>query len=232
MLAGIDTSQLADQDHARFAFPRSSNMLWAQGDPRRAKELIDDASGVASPALAPMSTLSSRSTGSRWTSRRQRSRFSKRLALEDIPVVGAEVAWALVQISADAGRTTEAVADANAGYDVATRTLDAPHMRFNIADAEISALVLAGQVSDELDVAERTRQQAAHLPGVAQLLGAAVAGRAALGAGDLHSACLQLEQAAEGLSASHAEGWRYRYRIAHATALAMCGFTARRSSRA
>jgi DNA-binding CsgD family transcriptional regulator len=150
---------------------------------------------------------------------------SKNLVLEDIPVVGAEIAWALAQISADAGRATEAVAVADAGYAVATRSLDAPHMRFNIADAEVGALLLAGQISDALDVAERTQQQAAHLPGAAQLLGAAVAGRAALGAGDLHSACLLLEQAAEGLSASHPVGWGYRYRIPHATAMAIRGST-------
>ena len=58
-----------------------------------------------------------------------------------------------------------------------------------------------------------------------QLLGAAVAGRAALGAGDLHNACLLLEQAAEGLSASHPIGWGYRYRVPHVTALAMRGLT-------
>ena len=117
------------------------------------------------------------------------------------------------------------MAAADAGYAVATRTLDAPHMRFNIADAEVSALLLSGQVSDALEVAERTRQQAANLPGAAQLLGAAVAGRAALGAGDLRSASQLLEQAAEGLSASHPIGWGYRYRVPHATALAMRGLT-------
>ena len=122
---------------------------------------------------------------------------SKNLALDDLPaVVGAEIAWALAAISADAGRTTEAVAVADAGYTVATRSFDAPHMRFNIADAHVSALLLAGRIADALDVAERVRQQAADLPGAAQLLGAAVAGRAALGAGRLDSACALLEQAA------------------------------------
>jgi DNA-binding CsgD family transcriptional regulator len=98
-------------------------------------------------------------------------------------------------------------------------------MRFNIADAELSALLLAGQVRDALEVAERTRQQAAHSPGAAELLGAAVAGRAALGAGDLHSACSLLGHAVVGLSASHPLGFGYRYRIPHATALAICGQT-------
>jgi DNA-binding CsgD family transcriptional regulator len=52
-----------------------------------------------------------------------------------------------------------------------------------------------------------------------------VAGRAALGAGDLLNASLLLERAADGLSVSHSIGWGYRYRISHATALAMRGFT-------
>ena len=150
---------------------------------------------------------------------------ARSLGLEDIPVVGAEVAWALAQIWADAGRTSEAVADAAAGYDVAARTLDAPHMRFNIADAEVSALLLAGRVTDALAVASRIRRQADDLPGAAPLLGAAVAGRAVLGAGDLQNASALLEYAAEGLSASYPEGWGYRYRIPLATALAMRGLT-------
>jgi DNA-binding CsgD family transcriptional regulator len=225
VLADIRTSQLTDSDRARFAFLRSSNMLWALGDPARAKDLIDDALRKTPPHAR---TYIDAFLTIYWFATDQPEaavQASKNLALEDIPVVGVEIAWALAQISADAGRTTEAVADADAGYAVATRTLDAPHMRFNIADAEVGALLLSGRVTDALDVAKRTQQQAAHLPGAAQLLGAAVAGRAALGAGDLHSACLLLEQAAEGLSASHPLGWGYRYRIPHATALAIRGST-------
>ena len=119
------------------------------------------------------------------------------------------------------------MAIADAGYTVATRCSDAPHMRFNIADAHVSALLLSGRVAEALEVAERVRQQAADLPGAAQLLGAAVAGRAALGAGRLDTACSLLEQAAGALSASgHAIGWGYRYHVPYTTALAMRGRTA------
>jgi DNA-binding CsgD family transcriptional regulator len=223
VLADVRTTELTDQDRARFAFLRSSNMLWALGDPSRAKELIDDASRIT-PAHAQ--TYINAFLTIYWFAMDQPDvalQVSKSVALDDIPVVGAEIAWVLAQISADAGHTTEAVSAADAGYAVATRSLDAPQMRFNIADAEVSALLLAGRVTDAVDVAERTRQQAADLPGTAQLLGAAIAGRAALGAGDLHNACLLLEQAAAGLSKSHPGGWGYRYRIAHATALAIHG---------
>jgi DNA-binding CsgD family transcriptional regulator len=225
VLAEIHTSELTDGERSRFAFLRSSNMLWALADPARAKELIDEASRIT-PVHAR--TYIDAFLTIYWFAMDQpeaAAQAAKNLALKDIPVVGAEIAWALAQISADAGCTTEAMANADAGYAVATRTLDAPHMRFNIADAEVSALFLSGRVTDALDVADRTRQQAANLPGAAQLLGAAVAGRAELGAGHVRNACLLLEHAAEGLSESHAVGWGYRYRIPHATALAICGLT-------
>ena len=225
VLADIQTSELTDHDRARFAFLRASNMLWALGDPARAKELIDEASRITPPDAR---TYIDAFLTVYWFAIDEPDaavQASKNLALGDIPVVGAEIAWVLAQVYADAGRATEAVAAAEAGYAVATRSLDAPHMRFNIADADVSALLLSGQVEDAIDIAERTRRQAANLPGAAQLLGAAVAGRAALGAGDLKSACLLLEQAVEGLSASHPIGWGYRYRVPHVTALAMRGST-------
>jgi len=225
VFAEIPISQLSEGDRARLAFLRSSNTLWALGDPERAKDLIDEASRITPPQAR---TYIDAFLTVYWFATDQPDEAveaSKNLALEDLPVVGAEIAWALAQISADAGHTAEAVAAADAGHTVATRALDAPHMRFNIADAEVSALLLAGQVTDALEVAERTRQQAAHLPGAAQLLGAAVAGRAALGAGDLHSACSLLGQAVEGLSESHPIGWGYRYNVPRTTALAMRGLT-------
>jgi DNA-binding CsgD family transcriptional regulator len=70
------------------------------------------------------------------------------------------------------------------------------------------------------------RRQAADLPGVAESLGAAVAGRAALGAGRLDTSCALLEEAAAALSASgHAIGWGYRYHVPYTTALAIRGCT-------
>jgi DNA-binding CsgD family transcriptional regulator len=227
VLAEIDGSQLTDVDRARSAFLRASNMLWVLADPARAKRLIDDASRTASPQahryIDAFLTVY-------WFAMDQPEsavHASKGLALEDLPaVVGAEIAWALTAISADGGRAGEAATLADAGYTVAARSFDAPQMRFNIADAHVSALLLSGRIADAVEVAERMRQEAADLPGTAQLLGAAVAGRAALGAGRADTACVLLEQAAMALSdAGHAIGWGYRYRVAHATALAVRGLT-------
>jgi DNA-binding CsgD family transcriptional regulator len=226
VLAGISTEELTDGDRARLVFLRASNMLWALADPARAKQLIDDASHSTPPQargyIDAFLTVY-------WFAMDQpaaATQAAEHLELDHLPaVVGAEIAWVLTVIFADAGRTAEALAFADAGYTAATRSLDAPQMRFNIADAHISALLLAGRIGDAHEVAERVRLQAADLPGAAQLLGAAVAGRAALGAGRLGSACPLLEQAAVALSASHAIGWGYRYQVPRATALAMRGCT-------
>jgi DNA-binding CsgD family transcriptional regulator len=227
VLAEIRASELTDGDRARLAFLRASNMLWVLADPARAKELIDGASRTTSPEAR--SYIDAFLTVY-WFAMDQpglATQVAKDLPLDDLPaVVDAEIAWALAAISADAGRTTEAVAIADAGYTVAPRSFDAPQMGFNIADAHVSALLLSGLVKDAVDVAELVRQQAADLPGAAQMLGAAVAGRAALGAGRLDTACLLLEQAAEALSAAgHAIGWGYRYHVPHSSALAMRGST-------
>jgi DNA-binding CsgD family transcriptional regulator/tetratricopeptide (TPR) repeat protein len=226
VLAQIRTSQLTDGEHARFAFLRASNMLWALGDPAGAKEVIDSASRTTSPQVRSYIDAFRTVYSFAMDQPEAAGQAAKNLALADLPaVVGAEIAWALATIAADAGRTAEAVTIADAGYAVATRCFDAPQMRFNIADSHVSALLLAGRIGDALEVAERVRRQATGLPGAAQLLGAAVAGRAALGAGRLDTACALLEPAAEGLSASHAIGWGYRYCVPHTTALGMRGST-------
>ena len=226
VLAEIDSGALTDGEHARLAFLRASNMLWALGDPSRAKEIIDEASRIKPPQARSYIDAFLTIYWFAMDQPEAATQASRNLALDDLPaVVGAEIAWVLAVIAGDAGRTGEAVAVADAGYTAATRSFDAPHMRFNIADAHISALLLSGRIADALEVAERVRQQAADLPGAAQLLGSAVAGRAALGAGHLDTACVMLERAAEGLSASHAIGWGYRYHIPRTIALAVRGST-------
>ena len=190
MLAEIRTGELTDDDRARLAFLRASNMLWVLGDPARAKKIIDEASRIEFPQARSYIDAFLTVYWFAMDQPEAAMQASKDLALDDLPaVVDAEIAWVLAAIAADAGRTAEAVAVADTGYTGATRSFDAPHMRFNIADAHISALLLSGRVGEAVEVAERMRQQAADLPGAAQLLGAAVAGRAALGAGRLDTAC-------------------------------------------
>ncbi|MHC9293249.1 LuxR C-terminal-related transcriptional regulator [Mycobacterium sp. LTG2003] len=227
VLAGMPAAELTAGDRARSLFLRASNMLWVLADPDRAAAIIDGAADQTSPEARCY--LDAFRTVYRFAMDDPRLAIlaSENLRLNDLPgVVAAEVAWALASISADAGRTTEAVGVADAGYALAARSFDAPQMRFNIADAHVSALLLSGRIPDAADVAEQVRREAADLPGTAHLLGPAVAGRVALGAGRLDAACVSLEHSASALADNgYAIGWGYRYHVARAIALAMRGFT-------
>lgn len=226
VLAGIDTDPLTEAERARLAFLRASNLLWALGDPERAKAVIDDAVSSTDPQARSYIDAFLTVYWFATDVPEKAIAAAESLVLTELPaVVGAEIAWVLTTIHADAGRAADAVAAAEAGYAAAARSFDAPHMRFNIADSHASALLLAGRIQDALEVAERVRHQAADMPGAAQLLGAAVVGRADLGAGRLDSADTLLGQAVVGLSATHASGWGYRYGISRITALAMRGST-------
>lgn len=221
-LAELTTQQWDDRDRARFTYLRATNLLWALSRPDEAKALVDAVS------VGP--------DGRSWidaflvvywfaTDRPAEAlEAAKAITLPDLPgVVGAETAFALTAVTADAGRTSDALKTAETGYAAAMRGHDAPHMRFNIADAELGALLLAGRLADAEPLADRVRAQAAELPGAAHALGDAIAGRAALGTGRLHDACRLLGQAAVAFATHHSTGWGYRYNVVRATALAMHG---------
>lgn len=226
VLTGIGVDELSAGDRMRLAFLRASNMLWALADPASAKAIADAAAGTAPSAgdnyLDAFLTVYWFATDHPVDA----LQAAEHLDPDGLPAVaGAEVAWALSVIAGDAGRVTDAAALAEMGYAVAARSLDAPHMRFNIADAHVGALLLAGRSAEAVDVAARVRAEAAEMPGAAGLLGAAVAGRAALGAARLDTAVTLLEQAVEGLSITHAVGWGHRYQIPLVAALALRGHT-------
>ena len=100
-------------------------------------------------------------------------------------------------------------------------------MRFLIVDAHVGALLLSGRVGAAVDVAERFLEQARDLPGVAPLLGAAIAGRAALGAGRLATAESLLSPVAEALfAAGDSNGSAYRYQLPRTIVVALQGSAA------
>ncbi|HET7665599.1 MAG TPA: LuxR C-terminal-related transcriptional regulator [Mycobacterium sp.] len=225
VLAELANAELSGDDRGRLAYRRALNMLWALGDAARAKAIIDDAASGTSPRVWIDAFLTVY-----WFALdqpQQAMKSSKNLVLEDLSdVAGAETAWVLAAMLADAGQTAEAVNVVNTGYAVASRFFDSPQMRFNIADAHVSALLLAGQIAEALEAAQRVREQAAEMSGAAQLVGTAIAGHAALFAGRLDEACALLGNAAPALSASgNAMGWGYRYHVTYATALAIRGAT-------
>ncbi|WP_319456211.1 MULTISPECIES: LuxR C-terminal-related transcriptional regulator [unclassified Mycobacterium] len=227
-LASIPTTDFTSADHARLAFMRAATKLLRLADPAGAKKLIDDAS-QAIPSGDDRSCIDAFLTVY-WAAMGRpeaATDSSNDLVLEELPDFVAEVtARAVVYASGDAGRTSEAVAAAFAGYGIAQRSFDAPHLRFSIADGHIGALLQSGRVREACDVANLVQQQAAEFADSAQSYGAAALGRTSLGAGQLDTACSLLGSAVASLSASgETFGWRYRFQLPYTIALAMRGLT-------
>lgn len=225
VLAGLSTTDLPDTERARFAHLRASNLLWALRRPADAKSHVDE-------VYAELNA-----DGRQWLDAfltvywfamdqpQEAERCAKLLSLHNLPeFVGSEAAWALATVAADAGRTADALDLTEIGYRTSAHAFDTPHIRFNLADSELTALVLAGRLADAEKVAEQARLEATDLPGVAHSLGPAIAARAALARGRLDTAAELFDQVAV-VMASHSTGWGFRYSVARATAAAMRGAT-------
>ena len=224
VLVDIPTSELADADRARLAFLQGFNTLFALADPASAKGLIDDASRTT-PAFA-RSCIEAflKVYGAAMGEPEAATEPSNELDLSRLPdMVAARVtSWALTVVRGEAGRTSEAVAAALAGYPVPIRSF------VIIADAHVSALLLSGRVAEAQDVAEIIRGRAGDALSVTQpyvAVIAAVAGRAALGAGRLRDAISLLQDRVVENYPGTANGWGYRCQISRTVALAMSGST-------
>ena len=95
---------MTDGDHARLAFLRASNMLWALGDPARAKEIIDEASRTTPPQARSYIDAFLTVYWFAMDQPEAAMQASENLALDDLPaVVGAEIAWVLAVICRGCG---------------------------------------------------------------------------------------------------------------------------------
>ena len=221
VLAGARES--TDIDRARRAFLQATNRLFTLADPAGAKKLIDDTSHTtprqARTCIDAFLTVYWAAMGNPEAARQS----SKTLALEELPdpVAVRTTAWAITVACGDAGRVTDAVAAAQAGYAVPTRIF------VILPDAHAGALLLAGRIAEAWQVAEQFyqammhvvdfRQQTADLPRM-------VLGRAARGACRLPMACSLLGPVTEALSeGDKANGWWYRCQLPLTIALAMRG---------
>jgi hypothetical protein len=226
LLDSIPVSRFTWADRARLAFMRACIRLGACADPAGAKRLIDEAS-QAFPSGAARSTVDA-ILAVYWAFMGKPEAVresSKNLVLDELPeLVGPFAACAAIFGFGDAGRTSDAVAAADAGYAIVRRAFDAGHLRFAIADTHIRILLQSGGVTEAWGVAERLQEEAAELAGDARPYRDGVIGRAALGIGRLDAACALLDWVVRSFSAAgEAVGWRYRYQILHTIALAMCG---------
>jgi DNA-binding CsgD family transcriptional regulator len=222
VLAG--TRELTDVERARRAFLRATNRLFILADPTGAKRLIEDASHTtplqARACIDAFLTVYWAAMGKPDAARQS----SKTLALQELPdlVAARTTAWAITVACGDAGRVTEAVAAAQAGYCVPTRSFVV------LPDAHVGALLLAGRIAEAWQVAERFYEALMLLIDLKQApdIPSAVLGRAARGACRLPTACSLLGPVADAVSAGDkANGWWYRCQIPLTMALAMRGLT-------
>lgn len=228
VFAGIATNDLSDAERARVAFLRAGNMLWGLQDPVRAKEIIDDASNTTPPGSRGCIDAFLAVYWAAMGNPKAAIKAWANIVLDELPgIVGAEVPWAIGQAAGELGRTAEAAAVAEAGYAITSRFLDAAQMRFSIGDAHVTALLLSGQVEAASEQAQRLCEQAADMPGGVELLSRGVAGRAALAAGRLDTACSLLRPVVDVLFGSGQTGgfypFGYRYKIPLTIALAIRG---------
>lgn len=225
VVAALADTELSPSDHIRLTLLRASNRLFALADPDGAKRFMKESrcqQGTCG-CVDVFETIYSFAMGQPAAA----LEHAEHVVLEDLPaVIGVETAWAIASASAHAGRLSDALAAVEAGYGAATRSFDAPQMRFLVVDAHVSALLLAGHIAQAVDVADRLLEEASDLPGVAPLLGAAIAGRAALGAGRLATADSLLGPVAEAFfAAGESNGSAYRYQLPRAVAVALMGST-------
>lgn len=226
-LNGIPDEELSDASRSRVAFLRATNLLCAMADPAGAKKIVDEASDEAPSHARDCIDAFFVVHGAAMGEPNALEASSTDLALQRLPaVVGAVTSWALTVALGDAGHTTRALAAAETGYAIAASGFDAAQMRFVIADACVGALLLAGRIPEALEASEQLCAHSANLPGAAQLLGSALAGRAAVGAGRLDTACSLLEPAVESIfAAGDTNGFGYQYHLPRTVALAMRGST-------
>lgn len=224
LLVELAGQNLTDNDRATLVFLRATNMFWFV-DPEGAKSFVDEAvhtmpssqRGCIDAFLTQYWAATGRPEAARTA--------SENLELDRLPAIAAAVAAAATTLSrGDAGRTGAAVTAANTGYGLTEKAHDAAQLRFGIADAHVGALVLAGRVDEACAVAQRLRRQAIDLPGpTAQFHSAQVAGRAALGAGRIDTACSVLEPTVEALLAAQEFHVGYLAQLFYGLALAMRG---------
>ncbi len=225
VLASIPAVGLTEQEGAMLAGFRFSNLLWGLADPDGAKTVLDEASRRASSRtrgwVDPLYIMYWASMASPEAA----IRSAANVVLQELPpLMGAAISWALGVAYGDAGDTANALATFDVGYDIVTRNGQGPHLRFLIGDRHLGALLQAGRINEAVSLAEQLRAQAADLPGVADLLGTAIAGRAALGAGRVQEAHALLEPVINVFFAGgDVNGLGYRYQICDILALAMGG---------
>jgi DNA-binding CsgD family transcriptional regulator len=203
---------------------RAVNLLWPQGQPDRAREVVDDALARAAESV----------------SHRLLAFVAVQLAVEARPSEALSVcesidrdeltalpavilAWAQTIALGDVGRPRAAAEVAEEAASLAGASPEAAFYRATILVVYYTqALILGGCLTQAQFVADRTYQQCADVMGQAQTFAIAISGIAALATGDLRTATERLRYAVEEF-ADRTDGGLYHFGIYYTEALARSG---------
>lgn len=225
LLAGIPPHTLTEEDRVLRAGYRFACRLWGLADPDGAKEILDD---VARDAPERIRDWVDAQYVMYWGAMAKPDKAIAAAAavdLADLPgLMGAATSWALGVAFGHSGRTARALTTFHCGYEIVAQTGQGAHLRYLIGDRHLGVLLKSGLIHDAEVLSDQLRQQAMDLPGVAQLLSTAIAGRVALGAGRPAQAHALLGPVVEAIfAAGDVNGLGYRYQISDTIALAMSG---------
>ncbi|MBB5168165.1 LuxR family transcriptional regulator [Mycobacterium sp. AZCC_0083] len=125
---------------------------------------------------------------------------------------------------AEVGRTTEALAKAQACYAVVESSQQGSFLSGALAEFHSFGLTISGRIREAVEVAQRHRHECVSKPATTQAMGAAIVGMTALSAGDLDGALRHLptESAAKDADLVLANSF-YRFQLLRAQALARLG---------
>jgi predicted ATPase/class 3 adenylate cyclase len=222
LAAALDT-EVSDIERARIAFARSLNRLFTLQDPAGAKNLIDEAANTTPPQARPLIDAFLTVYWAAMGKPDIVKQIAENLDWEKLPDAGAAraTAWGITVALGDAGAASDAVAAAESGYPIPVRGY------FVLTDAHLGALLLAGRLTEALDIAELGDRPAGNSPSrqFDPIFGT-IMGRAAIASGHLgadFSLVANARDKSVALGSTH--GWVYRAQLLHTTALAMSGMT-------
>ncbi len=223
-LARIPTADLPPPLLARIVIVRAANMLWTLGRPADAESILDTATAGSTPevreSLSGFRTIYLASLGRPL----EAIENAASLNVAGMPdLIAMLTTWGLVIALGDVGRADEVGPIARKGLALADRSSEASFQRFVLTDTFVGALLLAGRIAEAETVAALINRHASDHPGLPHLFGAAIAGRAALGAGKIGTARHLLHQAVTGFTAAGDPTAGYRYLLGYTQTLAMSG---------
>ncbi|OYD69317.1 LuxR C-terminal-related transcriptional regulator [Rhodococcus sp. OK302] len=132
-------------------------------------------------------------------------------------------AWGLVIAFGDCGGMSEARRIAEDGYRLAANAPEITYQTIALAEFHVVALLLAGNVTEAMGVADRTYRECNDMPGRMHSMSVAIRGLATLGMGHAERACERLLEGTDGYEEADSTGYWYRYSLSLIQAFAMSG---------